>query len=291
MKYSLCVFAYSSNMVVDVRSKLAEVDSIKEFELLRVLGVGGFGTCYEALHCNRRVALKKLNRTTKIKAAIQSFNSETLPELFSFRHENIVQLLYASDVDTEEKYIVLEYIEGRNLQIVIDDINEAISFRKYVTFGMEISSALSYISKFNIAHLDLKPANIMLSKNGVCKLTDFGCCQYVEKHPTTPTRTYLTGTFAYRAPELLKGNPASPKADIYSLAVCLWQLWSRQFPYSGMNQHAVIFRVCASNLRPRFDGTIKVDSRYKDLICLCWSANLEERPQAEEVYHTLKCML
>eukprot|EP00794_Sanderia_malayensis_P014940 gene14940-16481_t len=279
-------------MVTDIETLNIEgVASISQFELVRVLGVGGFGTCYEALYCSQRVALKKLNRTTKLKAAAQSFKSETLEELYSFRHENIVQLLYASPADAEEKYILLEYIEGRNLQVVIDDPTVNIGFEECVRYGMEISSALTYIAAFCIVHLDLKPANIMLSSEGVCKLTDFGCCQYVEKNPTTPTRSYLTGTFAYRAPELLKGKSASSKADVYSLAICLWQLWSRKFPYAGMNQHAVIFRVCANNLRPKFDADIQVDSRYKDLVVSGWSANLDERPEAIDFYEKLRFMM
>ena len=278
-------------MGVDLIADIQDGVELKEFELVRTLGAGGFGTCFEAKYRGQRVALKKMNRTSKVKAAAQSFKSETLPELYLFNHPNIVKLITASSIDADERFIVLEFIAGRNLQTIIDDACEELPFERYVHFGIEISSALHYISQFDIVHLDLKPANIMLSETGVCKLTDFGCCQYIDKDPSTPTRTYLTGTFAYRAPELLKGKAATPKADIFSLGICLWQLWSREFPYNGMNQHAVIFRVCANNLRPAIQNEADIHEGFAALIKSCWDGKMEERPTANEVCMKLKSML
>lgn len=278
-------------MVADIKLIIQNGVELSDFQLLRTLGSGGFGTCYEAEYRGHRFALKKINRTSKTKAAAQSFKSETLPEVYEFAHDNIVRLITASLIDATERFIVLEYIEGRNLQQVIDDPKEAIGFARCVKFGIEISSALDYISRSDIVHLDLKPANVMVTIDGICKLTDFGCCQYTDKDPSTPTRTYLTGTFAYRAPELLKGKSVSSKADVYSLGICLWQLWSREFPYNGMNQHAVIFRVCASNLRPAFPSEKIIPEDLKTLITLCWSGIIEERPTAKEVWSKLCSML
>ena len=278
-------------MVADLIIKIRNVVELQEFDLRRTLGAGGFGTCYEADYHGQRVALKKINRTAKAKAAAQSFKSETLPEIYGFTHRNIVRLITASNPNAEERFIVQEFIEGRNLQQVIDDNDETIEFGRYVNFALDISSALDYISQFEIVHLDLKPANVMLSMQGICKLTDFGCCQYAEKDPTTPVRSYLTGTYAYRAPELLKGKSATAKADIFSLGICMWQFWSREFPYNGMNQHAVIFRVCASNLRPSIPNDASIKAEYKSLIKACWSGKLEERPTAKEVCVQLRSML
>ena len=278
-------------MVAELNLIIQNGVELNDFNLLRTLGSGGFGTCYEAEYRGQRVALKKINRTSKAKAAAQSFKSETLPEIYEFAHENIARLITASTFDAAERFIVLEYIEGRNLQQIIDDPKEDLSFARCVKFGIEISRALDYISRFEIVHLDLKPANIMVTSDGVCKLTDFGCCQYTDKDPSTPTRSYLTGTFAYRAPELLKGKSVTSAADVYSLGICLWQLWSREFPYNGMNQHAVIFRVCASSLRPSFSVDKCISEDYKALMTACWSGKIDERPTAKEIVGKLSSML
>lgn len=278
-------------MVAEIKLTIESRAELKDFDLIRTIGSGGFGTCYEAEYRGHTVALKRLNRTSKVKAASQSFKSETLPEIYQFEHGNIVRLIAASPSDAAERFVILEYIEGRNLQQTIDDHKEDLIFARYVKFGVEISSALDYISRRDIVHLDLKPANIMVTTDGICKLTDFGCCQYTDKDPSTPTRTYLTGTFAYRAPELLKGKAVSSKADVFSLGICLWQLWSRETPYNGMNQHAVIFRVCASNLRPNFSNDKSISQDYKALITACWSGKPEERPTANEVRAKLLSMI
>lgn len=150
---------------------------------------------------------------------------------------------------------------------------------------------MSYIHDNHVAHLDLKPANVIITSRDNCKLADFGCCQVLddeedEARVSPPPRSCL-GTFAYRAPELLRGEPATTKADIFSFGVTLWQLLTRDAPYSGENQHVVIFGVVAYNVRPRLP---KVGQRgrclspeercYVDLFCKCWNADPNLRPTA-----------
>ncbi|XP_057304204.1 serine/threonine-protein kinase mos-like isoform X1 [Hydractinia symbiolongicarpus] len=271
--------------------------SFTDFEILSTLGSGGFGTCYEAKYKTTHVCVKKLDRTSKKKAATQSFQAETKEEFFNFSHPNIVKLLAASpanllstDAVVADLVMVFEFIEGRNLQSLLDDHEEDIGASEMLRFGHEIASALDYVNGFHIAHLDLKPANVMVTPDGLCKLADFGCSQYIEEDPVTPTRSCLTGTFAYRAPELLRGGSPSAKCDVYALGICLWQFWSREFPFSGMQQHAVIFRVVKSNLRPEFNKDKPIDPSYKDLTTRCWSADPCARPSLQEVMETLTFM-
>ena len=197
--------------------------SYKDFEIISILGSGGFGTCSEATFENIRVCTKQLNRTSKKKAALQSFHAETRKEFFNFDHPNVVRLLAASqpafydDESVSELLMVFELIQGRTLQSIIDDQDESIDLARMCRYGHEVSSALDYVHSFNIAHLDVKPANIMVSLDGVCKLADFGCSQCIEAIPNTPTKSLLTGTLAYRAPELLKGGSPSAKCDVYAV--------------------------------------------------------------------------
>ena len=276
---------------------LASSDDISfhDFDIKRALGSGGFGTCYEAIFQGMIVAVKKLNRTSKKKAVQESFQAETRPELFKFDHPHIVRLITASsfslDKEIEDLFTVMEYIEGQSLQQVIDDQNQAIDLSRRVKLSYEITSALEYLHENGIAHLDLKPANVMLTLDGFCKLTDFGCCQYIEDDPASPTKSHLTGTFAFRAPELLKGLSPTGLADVFSLGITMWQLWSREFPYSGMNQHAVIFRVVASNLRPKIGTEKPIEENYKNLMVKCWAGKPQDRPSATEVLQLLKSMM
>ena len=262
-----------------------------EVEIVRMLGSGGFGAVYEANYRNQKVAFKRLHTNTKNKkAAMQSFEAETSSEVLAFDHPNIIKTVAVSSATSleDEPCLIMEFISTRNLQHVLDDPDEIIDEQRRIEIAFEIVSALVYLHERQIAHLDLKPVNVLISQDNVCKLGDFGCCQFLEEKPNTPTRSYLTGTFAYRAPELLKGEKPSNKADMFSLSIVLWQLLTRDIPYKNLNHQVVIFRVVACNLRPTIPSHIEVDNKYKELMSNCWSGNLDERPSSHEALQTLK---
>lgn len=263
-----------------------------DLKIGRMLGSGGFGTVYEAVYKDEMVALKQLHTNTKNKkAAMQSFRSETRPEVLNFCHPNIVKTLYASEALSIEDspFLIMEYIENKTLQHLLDDSDEIIDDARRIRFAYEIVNALEYIHDQNVAHLDLKPVNVLVTKKSLCKLGDFGCCEVVEDTPVSPTRSYLTGTFAYRAPELLRGLSPSCKADIYSMGICLWQFWTRDIPYRGKNQHVVIFGVVSKHLRPKLSPDNMPDNKYHELMTSCWSAQPEKRPSSKELLDLLAC--
>ena len=212
----------NNNKITKVRRGSKQEDYV----LYEVLGSGGFGTCYKgtnrrtgAVHC-----VKKINPTSKVQAALQSFKAETRHELFSFHHPNIVQLLSASIIvddqaffsQFEELVMVFEFVEGKNLKRVLEDESQIIDPPRMCRFGQDIASALEYVHHKGIIHLDIKPANIMVTRDDVCKVADFGCCQYSESGPVS-SESLLTGTFAYRAPELHCGRPPTSHCDVYAL--------------------------------------------------------------------------
>lgn len=263
-----------------------------ELEIVRALGSGGFGTVYQATYRGETVALKKLHTNTKNKkAAMQSFRSETREEVVNFCHPHIAKTLYYSIASSIEDlpFLVIEFIENKTLQHLLDDPVEVIDDARRMKFALEITSALEYVHRQNVAHLDLKPVNILLTNEDSCKLGDFGCSEIVEDRPVSPTRSYLTGTFAYRAPELLRGQSASCKADIYSFGICLWQLWTRDTPYRGKNQHVVIFGVVSKHLRPKLSDDNMPDNKYRELMTTCWSACPDKRPSSKELLDVLQC--
>lgn len=132
-----------------------------------MLGSGGFGTVYEATYKGDTVALKQLHTNTKNKkAAMQSFRSETRPEVLNFCHPNIVRTLYVSQATTleESPFLIMEFIENKTLQHLIDDPEEVIDDARRIRFAFEIVSALEYMHGQNVAHLDLKPVNVLVTK-------------------------------------------------------------------------------------------------------------------------------
>lgn len=269
---------------------LSRID-VNDVSVIRLLGSGGFGSVYEAMYNDSKVALKKFHTNTRNKkAAMQSYQAEVHQEVLSLKHPNIVRVLGCNMAQSleDQPIVVMEFVSPKNLQHVLDDAEEKIDFKRRVTFAYEVSIALEYIHENRIVHLDLKPANVLISNDGHCKLADFGCCQIIQERPNTPSRSYLTGTFAYRAPELLKGGNPSFKADVFSLGICLWQLWSREIPYKLQNHQIVIFRVVACNLRPEIPEGNDIDNRYRELMTSSWSGDPTDRPSMSEIVNLLK---
>ena len=195
------------------------------------------------------------------------------------------------------------------------------------SYASDVTASLSYIHRRRLVHLDVKPANIVVTDSDRCKLTDFGCSQRlpstsfdddgddtvlsakrsaVQRSGSSPRRSgspTFNGTFAYRAPELLRGGAASPAADVYSLGVTLWQLRSRAPPYAGRDWHAVIFAVVAYHDRPDTSPALRrrrsaarrlspavnhvhattPDRRYRNVFRSCWDANPDARPSAVQL--------
>jgi len=246
-------------MAPPCKASVQEIEILAEDEaalvqISKLLGSGGFCSVYGGKYRGRTVAVKKMNSKNP-RAVLQRFQAET--SVASFRHPHIVLTIAASSSDPpmSERMIIMEFAGPRTLRNVLDNELEVIDEDRRMKFASHMTMALEFIHGQNIAHLDFKPGNILVDSKDVCKLGDFGCSQILSKGdenlPVSPTHSYLIGTFAYRAPEPLKGESPTPKADIYSLGIFLWQLLTREQPYGSENIYVVLFGVVAYNLRPR----------------------------------------
>lgn len=274
------------------------------FDSGRLLGSGGFGTVFEADIKGRRVAVKRMHTTLRNPRAMHdSLQAEKL--VMPLRHPNIVQTFaILENEDLSQVLIVMQFAGERNLQSVIDNERENIDMTRRLKFATDITRAMEFIHGNYLAHLDLKPANVIVDSYDTCRLADFGCCQLVttgnneqECLPPSPTpsppssRLSLTGTFAYRAPELLKGEEPSIKADMYSLGICLWQMLTREQPYGLESQFVVIFGVVANQMRP---SLLQVQQSHDittyafvELMTRLWQAEPDRRPCASATLSSL----
>eukprot|EP00794_Sanderia_malayensis_P000136 gene136-748_t len=292
VQFSSCSFA--RNRSPNYQQQSLNKINVKSLALGKLLGSGGFGSVYQGVYKGRKVAVKKLHVNRKNPHAVaESFIAEV--SVVSLRHKNIVRVLAVSSVEAScrDIYIIMEYAGNRNLQNIIVDENERITDQRRKRYAIDIASALNYIHQRRVVHLDLKPANILVTCQDTCKLGDFGCSKILPENglcsPATPTNSFLTGTLSYRAPELLKGDFPSSKADLYSMGICLWQLLTREKPYGAENLYVVIFGVVAYNMRPSI--TKKLRQKYKTYVNLCealWKANPAERPDGSAVLRILR---
>ncbi|XP_070603881.1 proto-oncogene serine/threonine-protein kinase mos [Erythrolamprus reginae] len=278
--------------------------------LLHLLGSGGFGSVYKATYHGATVAVKQVKRCSKNHlASRQSFWSEL--NVARLHHKNVVHIVAASTCTPTSQNslgtIIMEYagnctlhhaiygtgyLTGNNDGLKCD--HGFLSTAQAVIYSYDIVAGLMFLHSQLIVHLDLKPANIFITEHNVCKIGDFGCSQKLEDSGSSGLRLCQQGgTYTHRAPELLKGEKITPKADIYSFAITLWQMVTQQEPYLGERQY-ILYSVVACNLRPSLNAAVFKDSatgqQLARVIECCWGADVAKRPTAECLLHDLHCL-
>jgi serine/threonine-protein kinase len=157
------------------------------------------------------------------------------------QHDNIVQIYDCSGPDSKASYIVTEFIDGQTLKQFVGD--RRLPFPELAALAMrEIGSAVAHAHQLGILHRDIKPENVMVRKDGVLKLMDFGVAQVMDMERMTVTGQ-LIGSPAYMAPELIEGRPVDVRTDVFSLGIMLYQLATGALPFTGRNPHEVFKRI------------------------------------------------
>ena len=202
------------------------------YEILEKIGNGGMATVYKAkCHVlNRFVAIKILREElTTDSEFIKRFNSEA-QSAASLTHPNIVSIF---DVGNEENlyYIVMELIQGKTLkEIIVED--GKLSWKWSVNIAIQIASALETAHKNNIIHRDIKPHNIIITADGIAKVTEFGIAKAVSNSTMTALGTTI-GSVHYFSPEHAKGGFTDPKSDLYSLGVVMYEMVTGKVPFDA----------------------------------------------------------
>ena len=202
------------------------------YEIIEKVGNGGMATVYKAkCHVlNRYVAVKVLKEEfTTDEEFIRRFNVEA-QSAAGLTHPNIVSVY---DVGHEDGiyYIVMELIQGKTLKQIINE-DGALPWKWSVNIAIQIASALEAAHKNNIVHRDIKPHNIIITEDGVAKVTDFGIAKAVSNSTITAFGTTI-GSVHYFSPEHAKGSYTDAKSDLYSLGVVMYEMLTGRVPFDA----------------------------------------------------------
>ncbi|RUL84585.1 serine/threonine protein kinase [Tautonia sociabilis] len=212
-------------------------ERIGPYEIERVLGRGGMGTVYLAMrveHYRQHVGLKLIHPELMRGKLLRRFHAER-QVLALLEHPNIVRLLDGGTTDSQTPYLVMEYIEGEN----IDDYCEAkqLPVRERVRLILTVARAVAYAHNQGILHRDLKPANVLVTSDGVPKITDFGLARRIRQddQSTLTEPGAILGTPSYMAPEQFVGGPGSNEqaVDGYALGAILYRLLTGRDPFQA----------------------------------------------------------
>jgi len=216
--------------------------NLGKYEVLGELGRGAMGIVYRARDpmINRLVALKTI--TTGVAddpALLERFNREA-QSAGGLQHPNIVTI-YDLGQAGAHPYIAMELVEGENLEQLIARRAE-LPVTVKLDYAMQACRAFDFAHKRGIVHRDIKPGNVMVSKEGTVKVVDFGIARILE---TSRTQTgMLIGTFAYMSPEQYHGEHADERSDIWSFGVLVYELLSYQRPFAGLTPASLMHSIC-----------------------------------------------
>ena len=203
------------------------------YEIIEKIGNGGMATVYKAkCHVlNRYVAVKVLrDEFTTDEEFIKRFRIEA-QSAASLTHPNIVSIY---DVGNEGNlyYIVMELIKGKTLKEIITEERGPLPWKWSVNIVIQIASALEMAHKNNIVHRDIKPHNIIITEDGVAKVTDFGIAKAVSNSTITALGTTI-GSVHYFSPEHARGGFTDAKSDLYSLGVVMYEMLTGKVPFDA----------------------------------------------------------
>ncbi|MDD3073840.1 MAG: Stk1 family PASTA domain-containing Ser/Thr kinase [Eubacteriales bacterium] len=223
---------------------------VNRYQILERIGGGGMAVVYKA-RCtllNRIVAVKILRQQYSIdEDFVRRFRREAQAAA-SLSHPNIVNI-YDVGQDKDVYFIVMEYVEGETLKDLID--REApLEPARAVNIVRQIANALYHAHCNKIIHRDIKPHNVLISKDGRVKVADFGIARAV----TTTTQTFspnsLMGSVHYFSPEQAKGKLATEQSDLYSLGIVLYEMLTKTLPFDGDSPVSIALKHLQQTIPP-----------------------------------------
>ncbi|MBX3200106.1 MAG: protein kinase [Labilithrix sp.] len=264
------------------------------YRLIKKLGAGGMSVVYLARHelISRLSALKILRpELSRIPEHRERFLREARA-VNRINHENIVEITDVGESDGVA-YLVMEYVEGESLLAQIQQ--GPLAWDRASRIALQVASALARTHQTGIIHRDLKPENILLvprkalaielaASPELVKLTDFGIAKMMGE-PTLTLNEQLFGTPGYIAPEYVGGLPIDGRADIYSLAVVLYEMVTGQLPFEGRGQSDLLLKPLTSAPIPPSQRVSGLPPDLESLLLRCLARDPDERPHDAFALH------
>lgn len=233
------------------------------YEIMEKIGEGGMAIVYKA-RCrvlNRLVAIKILkDEFMNDGDFIDKFKNEAL-SAGALNQQNIISIY---DVSEENKvpYIVMEYVDGENIKEIIQKRGK-LDKETMLNYAKQIAMALKEAHRHKIVHRDIKSQNIMVSKNGTIKVTDFGIAKAVSSSTITAVGSIM-GSVHYFSPEQARGGYIDERSDIYSLGIVMYEMITGKLPFEGDSPVSIALKHIQEQIV--FDDDDENPSEIKDII-------------------------
>lgn len=267
----------------DINSFSVTSDFAGKYKLKKLIGRGATGLIYLAedaadIEHKRPVAIKILPSFIFSHETLQCFRQEIL---ISSRISHLnVAAIYEYGETEENYYLVMEYVKGTTLRELIK--NNLIDSKLALEIVRQIVAGLTAVHSAGIAHLDIKPENIVLTDNNLLKILDFGNSRILENKPAQKSSSQshlISGTAAYMSPEQIQGQPTDQTSDIWNLGIVLYEILSGGIhPFSGNNSKEIKNNILRKKT-PLPPAAVKCQSELLSITQKCLQKNRRKRYQ------------
>jgi serine/threonine protein kinase/tetratricopeptide (TPR) repeat protein len=250
--------------------------TVGRYVIVRPIGRGGMGVIYLASdpRLNRSVALKMLSPHLSVDSTARRRFEEEARAASLLDHPHIATVYEVGETDTGQLFIAMAYYEGETLR---DRIRRGeLAVTEVVSLATQVAGGLAAAHAAGLVHRDIKPGNVIVTRQGVAKIVDFGIARIASAEVTHGTAT--AGTVAYMSPEQTRGAPPDPRVDVWSLGVVVYEMLTGVRPFRGDSHEVVIFAVRNDEPTPieelRAEG---VPAQLIRIVQRCLNKNPDER--------------
>jgi serine/threonine protein kinase/Flp pilus assembly protein TadD len=223
--------------------------TVSHYKILSKLGEGGMGVVYSArdTRLDRLVALKFLPAGLETHDAAKKRFIQEAKTASSLEHPNICAVHDIGETEDGQMFIAMPHYEGETLDKRI--ARRPLEITEVINIAIQIADGLAKAQERGIVHRDIKPGNVLITKDGHVKILDFGLAKLAMQTRLTKTGTTV-GTVAYMSPEQVRGDEVDARSDIFSLGAVLYELLTGQLPFRGDHEAAIIYGIVHNDPDP-----------------------------------------
>jgi tetratricopeptide (TPR) repeat protein/predicted Ser/Thr protein kinase len=259
----------------------------KRYRVRRILGRGGMGAVYHVQdrQLDREVALKLIRADIAENATVLERFKREIQLSSKVTHKNVLRVYDLGESDGVQ-YLTMHYIEGEDLASLMKR-EKRLSTPRILVLFRQICEGLQAAHEQGVIHRDLKPQNVMLDSSDHVYLADFGLAKTLEQSGVTQTGAVI-GTPYYMSPEQVKGEPAGPRSDIYSLGVILYEMLTGVVPFAGSSAFEVMIQRVQRPPRPAREINPQIPGYLEKILERCLAMDPEARyPSIGEILKDL----
>ncbi len=274
------------------------------YELLDRIGVGGMaeifrGKAVAAGGFEKPVAIKRILAHLSQDPKFVELLIAEAKILSLLKHRNIVQIFDVGLGDDGKYFLVMEYVDGKDLGAIqrgLEARRRRLPFDLALHIGAELCEALEHAHSakapdgkpMSLVHRDISPSNVLLSRAGEIKLTDFGIAKRAEQEATRSGA--VRGKFAYIAPEQARNEHVEPRSDVFSVGILLWELITNRRLFSGLGDLEALRAVREGKIQRPIDIDPKIDPQADVLVMSALSRDIAKRPTAGQLGQKLRSL-